>query len=217
MHADLLKLLLPPSSIDPNGPAIGAELSAEGSALDIAQWAADQILVEMDPRTTSALLADWERVYGLSLETSLVLTPYLDANFVLDSSVLVSLADASTFTVTTVPSPLSFQERRTALVAKVTLQGGQTPAFFIALAAALGYAITITEWRPYSTELDTEYGVTDEPWQFVWQVNAALSTLRESTSEDDTEMATAIWGNDLLESMITRYKPAHTHVLFSYV
>jgi uncharacterized protein YmfQ (DUF2313 family) len=58
--------------------------------------------------------------------------------------------------------------------------------------------------------------VTDEQWQFIFQVNSPLATVLELTTEDDTEMATAVWGNQLLECTINRYKPAHTYALFSY-
>lgn len=187
MHSDLLKLLLPPSSYDPNGPNLAAELAAEGAELDRAQGTADQILSEADPRTTAAMLADWERVYGLP-------DPY----------------------ITAIGISQSFQERRAALVAKVTMQGGQTKAFFIDLALTLGYVITITECSPHTTEFDTEHPIYDEQYRFVWFVNSALNTVRELTSEDDTEMATAVWGNALLEAVITRYKPAHTLALFAY-
>lgn len=112
--------------------------------------------------------------------------------------------------------PRSIQERRAALVAKESMQGGQRRQFYIDLAAALGYAITISEWRPYTTEMDSEYGVTDEAWAFVWQVNAPLISLREFTSDDDTEMPLAVWGNNALECVINRYKPSHTHVIFAY-
>lgn len=186
-HADLLKLLLPPSSIDPNGPAISLELAAEGKALDTAYYSANQLLEEADPKTTVMMLPDWERNYGLP-----------------DACVAAAGIIQST------------QERRAALVAKVNMVGGQDQAFFIGLAADLGYMVTITEWRPHTTEDDTEYPVTDEPWRFVWQVNAPLNSIREQTTEDDTEMALEVWGNDLLECVISRFKPAHTHVIFSY-
>ena len=186
-HAELLKLLLPPVSIDPNGSSLGLELTAEGNALDNALGSGDQLLLEADPRTTVALLADWERNYGLP-------EPEVAA---------LGLA-------------LSFQERRAALVTKVTMQGGQRAEFFIALAAAMGYAITITECAPHNTEFDSEHPVYDKVYRFVWYVNAALNTVRDLTTEDDTEMATAIWGNGLLEAVINRYKPAHTLALFSY-
>jgi uncharacterized protein YmfQ (DUF2313 family) len=186
-HTDLLKLLLPPVSIDPKGEAISVELVAEGRALDHAQGSADQLLEEADPRTTAALLPDWERNYGLP------------------EPEVVALGIT-----------LSFQERRAALVTKVVMQGGQRPAFFIALAASLGYAITITQCHPQTTEDDTEYAVRDEPYRFIWYVNAPTATVRDLSSEDDSEMATAVWGNELLEATINRYKPAHTYVLFAY-
>ena len=187
IHADLLKLLLPPSSIDPNGAALSAELAAEGAALDGAQFSADQLLLEMDPRTASVTLADWERVYGLP-----------DA-----CTVATGIAQ-------------SVAERRAALVALVNMIGGQSRAFYIALAAALGYAITITECAPHVTEHDSEHPIYDDQYRFIWIVNAALYNLRDLTTEDDTEMATLVWGNSLLECRINRFKPAHTYVIFSY-
>lgn len=187
MHADLLKLLLPPGSYDANARALSAELAADGAALDLAQWYAGEILVEADPRTASALLADWERVYGLP-----------------DGCIAVSGIAQST------------AERRSALVSRATMQGGQSAAYFIALAAALGYAITITEGYPHTTEMDSEDPVTDEQSRFVWYVHAALDTVRELTTEDDTEMATAVWGNTLLECSINRFKPSHTRAIFAY-
>lgn len=185
-HGDLLKLLLP-SSLDANGHAINAELAADGNAIDLAQFWADQILVEADPRTASLTLADWERVYGLP------------AICIAATGVAQSAA-----------------ERRAALVARVTTQGGQSRAYFIALAVSLGYTISITEGRPHTTEMDSEDPVTDEQYRFIWYVNSPLDTVRELTTEDDTEMATAVWGNALLECAINQVKPAHTLALFSY-
>ena len=185
-HSDLLKLLLP-SSLDANGRAINAELAADGNALDLAQFWADQVLVEADPRTATLTLADWERVYGLP-------TACTAATGVAQSTA----------------------ERRAALIGRVTMQGGQSAAYFIALAASIGYTITITEGHPHTTEMDSEDPVTDEQYRFIWFVNSALNTVRELTTEDDTEMATAVWGNTLLECTINQFKPAHTLALFLY-
>lgn len=187
IHAELLQRLLPPVAVDPNGAALLAELRAEGAALDLAEGASQQILAEADPRSTALLLTDWERVYGLP-EACIV-----------QSGVAQSIA-----------------ERRAALIAKVTMQGGQSRAFFIALALSIGYAITITELYPENTEHDTEVAVMDEQYRFIWQVNSALYSLREETTEDDTEMALAVWGNQLLQCVLNRHKPAHTYILFSY-
>lgn len=187
MHADLLKLLLPPSSYDVKAPALAAELVADGNALDQAQFSADQLLDEMDPRTASVTFTDWERVYGLP-----------------DACVVAAGISQS------------IAERRAALVTLVNMIGGQSRDFFIALAAELGYAITIEECAPYITEFDTERPVYDEIYRFVWIVHASLFNLRDMVTEDDTEMATAVWGNKLLECRISRFKPAHTYVIFAY-
>lgn len=65
IHADLLKALLPPVAYDTTGQALSAELDAEGKRLDDYQAAVTSLQQEMDPRTTTILLPDWERVYGL--------------------------------------------------------------------------------------------------------------------------------------------------------
>ncbi|MDF0377705.1 putative phage tail protein [Methylophilus sp. YYY-1] len=187
MHAELLKLLLPPVSYDSTGALLDAELIAEGNALDLAESSADQILIEADPRTTTVMFSDWERVYGLP-------------EICVTNSGIVQ----------------SSQERRAALVAKVIMQGGQHEQFYIDLAASLGYTITITKWAPQNTEHDTEHAVTDEKYRFIWQVNSALNTIRELTTEDDTEMATEVWGNTLLECTMNRFKPGHTYIIFAY-
>lgn len=64
-YADLLKALLPPVAYDITGQALSAELEAEGGQLDDFQAVIDDLLLETDPRTTTQLLPDWERVYGL--------------------------------------------------------------------------------------------------------------------------------------------------------
>lgn len=64
-HSDLLKQLLPPVAYDKTGFSLSAEIFAHGKSLDEAQLLIDSLLLETDPRTTVALLSDWERVYGL--------------------------------------------------------------------------------------------------------------------------------------------------------
>lgn len=130
----------------------------------------DDLLNEIDPRTTSELLADWERAFGLP--------------------------DACTVLATTTV------ERRQVLHEKVSRIGGATPQYFIDVAARLGFAITIT---------DTGLGA------HVWQVNAPLNsiqTFKAGLSRAGEPLRT--WGNDLLECVIIRLKPAHTRVLFAY-
>ena len=94
----------------------------------------------------------------------------------------------------------SLQQRHAALLAKIAAYGGQSPAYFINVAAALGYAITITE-----------------PSANTWVVNGALSTVtyaRADQSVADDPLFTS--GNTQLECVLNRLKPAHAVLVFSY-
>lgn len=142
------------------------------------------LIEEADPRTTSELLADWERIAGLP-----------------DTCVTTSQTTA---------------QRRAALVARLTTVGGQSAAYFIALALSLGFSITITEFQQHTVEDDVNHPLYGQPWNFAWQVNAALDTVGYLTVDDTVDDPLAWWGNDALECMINRLKPAHTLALFAY-
>lgn len=64
-HRNLLALLLPPRSYDPNGTWLSGELAAEGEALDGAQDHGRQALDSITPFDAVDTLQDWERVCGL--------------------------------------------------------------------------------------------------------------------------------------------------------
>jgi uncharacterized protein YmfQ (DUF2313 family) len=146
-----------------------------------------QLLEEADPRTTAELFIDWERVAGLP-----------------DACAQAFGGDQT------------FAQRRAALLGRLTTIGGQSPAYFIGLAAALGYAITITEFHEHTVEDDVEHGLYGAAWNFAWQVNSALNTITDITVESTVEDPIAAWGNALLECVINRLKPAQTTALFSY-
>lgn len=179
----------------PQGPAWPREVDAALTQL-LAAWAeelarvdgrAADLVEEADPRTTAELLADWERVAGLP------------------DPCVAALAGTQTTA-----------QRRAALVAKLTTIGGQCAAYYIALAASLGYTISVTEFDLHDVEDNVEYPLTGTPWQFAWQVNAAEDTIGVLAVTDTVEDPLAWWGNELLECVISRLKPAHTHVLFAY-
>lgn len=183
-HAELLALLLPPSSYAPDNALLAALLAGDGAALDTAYGSALALQGEFDPRTTATLFDEWEGTAGLP--------------------------------DTCIGGGQAFNQRRAALVAKWIAQGGQTPAYFIGLAAALGYAITITEFVPHDVNSDIETPLFDAAWRYAWQVNAALDAVTVLTVNDTVIDPLAAWGNQALECLITRLKPAHTHVIFSY-
>lgn len=148
---------------------------------------AADLIEEADPRTTAELLADWERVAGLP-------DPCVEA-----------LAGTQTTA-----------QRRAALVATLTAIGGQSAAYYIALAASLGYTITITEHRTFTVRSKVNDPLNDLPWRFTFTVNSPLNTVRRFTVRSAVNEPLAAWGNDLIECIISRLKPAHTNVLFAY-
>jgi uncharacterized protein YmfQ (DUF2313 family) len=77
------------------------------------------------------------------------------------------------------PAGATIEQRRAALLAKIASVGGQSRAYFIGIAAALGYTITITEPRPFrfgSSRFGD--GLRGPGWQFVWRVHAPQITIR---------------------------------------
>ncbi|OGS90868.1 MAG: hypothetical protein A2Z95_06275 [Gallionellales bacterium GWA2_60_18] len=184
-----LQALLPQGSAWPRDPDALLTRLLDGFAEEFARVdaRAAQLLDESDPRATYELLADWERVAGLP-----------------GTCALLAGID------------LSVEQRRAALVAKLTERGGQSRAYFIALAARLGFTVTITEYHEWSVLDDVDAPLNGADWNFVWAVNAPLNTLVEWTVNSDVEMPFAVWGNALLECAINQNKPAHTVALFVY-
>jgi uncharacterized protein YmfQ (DUF2313 family) len=108
------------------------------------------------------------------------------------------------------------QERRQAVHAKLTSRGGQSRAYFIALARSLGYEVTIKEFRPLRAGFKAGAPCCDTPWQFVWRVQAPAATVRRFTAGSKAGEPLAAWGNKTLECACRRRAPAHTLVQFGY-
>lgn len=112
--------------------------------------------------------------------------------------------------------PATIALRRELLVSKLTNVGGQSRQFFIDLAAKLGYTITITEFKRFRVNSRVNDPLNDADWTYVWRVNSAQNTVRKFTVAGRVNEPLASWGNTALECVITRLKPAHTHVQFAY-
>lgn len=110
----------------------------------------------------------------------------------------------------------STAQRRTGLVSRLTARGGQSRQFYIDLASALGYVITITEFNPHDVDDDVDEPLYGNDWQFAWQVNAPGTQLGEFTVDETVDDGLGWFGNERLECVLKRSKPAHTSVLFEY-
>jgi len=147
---------------------------------------ANALLVGAFPATADALLTDWEAALGLP-------GPF------------GSLAGTTA-------------GRRAAVVAALANTGGQSKAYFIALAASLGMTITITEFLPYSVSKPVNTPIAGDQWAHSWQVNASAAIAISYTppASLDIVQATPGFGNPLLESLLSAFKPAQTLCITSY-
>lgn len=112
----------------------------------------------------------------------------------------------------------TWQGRKNALLAKLTGTGGQSAAYFIELAASLGYTVTIEQFRPFRVGMSRAGdSLTNGPWVFTWLIRApevTATSFRVGQSAVGERLRT--WGNDTLECKINQLKPAHTIALFAY-
>lgn len=106
--------------------------------------------------------------------------------------------------------------RRAALVARLTTIGGQSRQYFIDLAAALGFEITIEEFKPFTSGSVAGTAITNGDWAYAWRVNAPETTVRSFVAGSCAGEPLGTWGYALLECAIGRVKPAHTILIFGY-
>lgn len=114
----------------------------------------------------------------------------------------------------------SVGQRQAAAVEKFTRLGLQTPAYFVSLAASLGYTVTIEEYFPFSAGSGMAGApVVDEEWAYTWKVRVQ-GQQQEITDFEVGRSAVGealrSWGNSLIECVINRQKPAHTVAIYSY-
>ncbi len=108
------------------------------------------------------------------------------------------------------------QQRRNQAVSRLIATGGQSISYFTAVAAALGYTITITQFAPsrFGRPFGRAFGGV--AWAFAWQVNAPTFTVNSFQFGGSFGAPFANWGNNVLQCELKAYAPAHTTVLFSY-
>jgi uncharacterized protein YmfQ (DUF2313 family) len=114
------------------------------------------------------------------------------------------------------PPPLAV--RQAMVCAKLAARGGQSPAYYVALAASYGFTVTVIEHFPPQTG-GWEMGcheLSDDP--FWWEVQAEDVVIAQATMGCWQMGEAPCWSPDatLLECVIRRAAPAHTIVTFRY-
>nr|WP_314587000.1 putative phage tail protein [uncultured Pseudomonas sp.] len=168
---DQLRLLLPPMSYNPLAATISALMAADANALDAGQASGDRVYQALWPATGTAL-EDWERVLGLP-------------------------DDCSACAMGAAQTPA---QRISGVLAKLLALGGQSRAYFIQLAASLGYVVTITEFRPARAGFARAGDAVNGPeWTTAYRI--------------DVRAANA---DPVLECRLRAVAPAHATVVFAY-
>ncbi len=148
----------------------------------------EQLLKEMSPVSAELLFEEWEAQYGLPSKCM-------------------------------EGQEQTLQQRRNTLINKYRFVGDQSKQFFIDLAASIGFAITITEFSASNPGLQSSYEgipLAGDDWNFVWQVNAPLTTVQPRTYPSGYGEAYAEWENELLECTLNAYAHDHRILFFSY-
>ncbi|TFW71409.1 hypothetical protein C3Y98_04705 [Methylotenera oryzisoli] len=109
-------------------------------------------------------------------------------------------------------------QRRLALVSKLTNLGGQSRQYFINLATSMGYAdATIDEYKPMNCNDNCNDALYSDNDRFYWTMNLPSDGgifIANCQSPCDSPLQS--WGDEAIECRINKYKPAHTTVIFAY-
>lgn len=194
-YEQLLRQLLPPGPAFPRGDyesMIAMLLEVFALELSRIDSRVDALIRENDPRVSVECFREWLEEWGLPD----VCTGLLD-----------NLTDSTL---------------RQLLLFRITVPGGQSRQFFADLAARFGYNIQIDELQRYTVQSQVMDALWSEPKPFWWRVNilsgtsAEGSTVSAHTVIGGVNEALAWWGDQLIECLIERYKPAHSEVIYGY-
>lgn len=116
------------------------------------------------------------------------------------------------------PSPPTLAARRAAVVSRLAVRSGTTPADMVQIAASLGYVATVREHDQTAAEAIAGLDTSDGRWRYVWwlavESAASVQHLDVLGGVDDP---LASWGSAEMECRIRAAAPAHTHPVFVYV
>ncbi|ECY3258964.1 DUF2313 domain-containing protein [Salmonella enterica subsp. enterica serovar Alachua] len=112
----------------------------------------------------------------------------------------------------------TIQQRRNAVVARLVGEGNLSKNYYIEVAAALGYDITITEFRQARCGFSVcGEALNGEDWPYTWKINAGETTyVQAQCGQTFCSEPLSTWGNKILECTMNAIAPPFTILLFSY-
>ncbi|MMZ47271.1 hypothetical protein D3C81_263760 [compost metagenome] len=192
-YAAALGALLPSGRAWPRGISTehAAVLRALGRAYQRSDRDAVSLIAGAFPQTATVMLPEWEHTLGLPDECSACA-----------ADEVASVAD-----------------RQRTVVARLISTGGLNRDYYIHVAAVLGYAITITQFRPAMCGMSVCCEpLNGEEWPFTWQINARHLKLKKARAgRAHCGDPVASWGNRQLECALGKIAPSHLRLIFNYV
>jgi uncharacterized protein YmfQ (DUF2313 family) len=177
-------------------------------------WAWSRELTSVQMKVLEGLAVEFARIHQRDCDLLAESYPGTALETLTDWERICGLPDPCTGTLGTI------QERRAAILAKLAMRGGQSRQYYIDVAYALGFTITITEYQPFRVGKNRagDY-LAGEDWLFYWRVtsweqNQKIYFFR--TGQSVTRERLRSWGNALLECVLNAIKPAHTILHFAY-
>lgn len=164
-------------------------------------------------RLLSAFADELYRVDLRSLDLMIETDPRTTIEMLADWERVAGLPDPCALSAQTL------EQRRSALVSKLTMTGGQTKQYFIDLAESLGYpGTTIDEFTPMTCNDDCNDELISETDRFCFRVNLVNSGgLFIMDCNSDCNSYLQSWGDEIIECRINRFKPSHTTAIFAYI
>ena len=177
-------------------------------------WAWTRELSSVQMLVISGLAAEFARIHARDCDLLAESYPGTALETLTDWERICGLPDPCTGVLGTI------QQRRMAILAKLAMRGGQSRQYYIDIAAALGFTITITEYQPFRVGKGrASEHLSGLDWIFYWRVtsfeqNQKIYFFR--TGQSATREPLRYWNNSLLECVIRAIAPAHTLVQFAY-
>lgn len=159
------------------------------------------------------LMPTWARLHGRLNDLIPEIFPCSTVELLPEWEATLGLPDPCIGELNTIP------QRQAAVCAKFAARGGQSVEYFIAVAAALGFEITITQFSPFRAGWNRAgQPLCGEDWAHAWRVNVSntvVTWFRAGFSTAGQPLAS--WANTMLECVLAHYAPAHTIILWSYI
>ena len=190
-YADLFRRLLPRGrawDINPDGVLMRFLSGIAGIFAYITDRTHRLMEKEQFPNTTDELFTDWETELGLPDDCR--------------------------------PDRETIEQRRQDLLEKYLKKGGQSIRYFLEVGKSMGLELTIEEGRPFRIGENTMgQPMQGQEWLFVWRITSLPTRVTEfKVGQDSMGTPLRSWPRySTLECLFNRYKPEHSHLIFSYV